>query len=149
MARIRSRPKQEVYTATPDPHHGRQELACLPLLGSCHLGSRQAGGGLLGGGGVEVVGNPGDSLSPPDISPVRPLIRQAGRAGPTSPVGCSVWAGACRATQAPAAQYWPIPAPRPRRPTLRSRRTDRAPPHPPSREPSSALSTVVENTSFN
>ena len=54
------------------------------------------------------VWNPGDSLSPPDISPVRPLIRQAGRAGPTSPVGCSVWAGACRATQAPAAQHWPI-----------------------------------------
>ena len=100
---------------------------------------------------VEGVWKPGDSLSPPDISPVRPLIRQQGRAGPTSPVGSAVsrrgraWS-ACESQ--PTNQIFPILGPPPP-----------APPVPPcvgptgpaaeSRDPSSALSTVVENTSFN
>ena len=96
----------------------------------------------------EGVWNPGDSLSPPDISPVRPLIRQAGLGPP------HLWAAVSgRGLAAPhkprLLSIGQFQRPRPRRPTLRSRRTDRAPPHPPSREPSSALSTVVENTSFN
>ena len=99
---------------------------------------------------VEGVWKPGDSLSPPDISPVRPLIRQQGRAGPTSPVGSAVsrrgraWS-ACESQ--PTNQIFPILGSAPPAPPVPP--WDPPSPAAESRDPSSALSTVVENTSFN
>ena len=98
---------------------------------------------------MEVVGNPGDSLSPPDISPVRPLIRQQAGLGPGLTCGLQCLGGGLPRHPSPGRSVLANSSPETAPPDSPLRRTDRAPPHPPSREPSSALSTVVENTSFN
>ena len=94
--------------------------------------------------------DPGDSLSPPDISPVRPLIRQQAGLGPGLTCGLQCLGGGLPRHPSPGRSALANSNVRDRAARLSApagqteRRRTR-----PSREPSSALSTVVENTSFN